>query len=352
MRRVLMMGGMLMLVLVGVLTVVRQQTPMPPWIYFERDNQLYRVTWDGNTEQVLPLKDVYFLGTSPDGRWLLWMPRYSYDLYLSRIDLLTRRLLVVRPILPVWSPDSNKIALVGIDNNMRVLNVTTNEIQGIHAPTIDEFVVQWSPDGKWLLFNGTLDGRMGLFRIHPDSTGFEEYTLAAGARNPVWSPTGDWIAFSREESNGTFEVYIMGVDGTGLQNLTNTPVTSESFMGWDARGEWLLYSDDNNEVFRMRSDRTTATVLIDNPPGAISWHDRWMIFAKFSPNNRSNLFRYNYLTNDLVQLTDSPVPDRSPYIIPPTDLHWHPTILAIGVFFLGTVALTRHRRRRTDHHLT
>ena len=40
--------------------------------------------------------------------------------------------------------------------------------------------------------------------------------------NPIYSPDGEWIAFTSDEA-GNDDIFIINIDGTGRRNLTNSP---------------------------------------------------------------------------------------------------------------------------------
>ena len=51
---------------------------------------------------------------------------------------------------------------------------------------------------------------------------------------PSWSPDGEWIVFSGRASKSV-DLYIVRVDGTGLRQVTDTPMGQwEEFADWTA----------------------------------------------------------------------------------------------------------------------
>ncbi len=48
--------------------------------------------------------------------------------------------------------------------------------------------------------------------------------------NPVWSPDGQWIAFSSKK-DGTQQIYIMRKDGSGLKQITQGP-GAKWYISW------------------------------------------------------------------------------------------------------------------------
>jgi Tol biopolymer transport system component len=81
----------------------------------------------------------------------------------------------------------------------------------------------WTPDGKALTVSATIDGLPRLFTVPLDGGApmplVQEYSV-----DPVWSPDGDFVAFSGADIGTTFEVKAVKADGTAhaMPKLTLT----------------------------------------------------------------------------------------------------------------------------------
>jgi Tol biopolymer transport system component len=61
----------------------------------------------------------------------------------------------------------------------------------------------WSPDGRWIAYDGAAEGKRGLAVVHPDGSGATFLTEAHGTNSPLpgtgaeatWSPDSKQIAF-------------------------------------------------------------------------------------------------------------------------------------------------------------
>jgi TolB protein len=83
----------------------------------------------------------------------------------------------------------------------------------------------WSPDGSRLVFYSNRDGSgfMQIFVVGVDGTGLVQLTRTASHnRTPVFSPDGKAILFQAER-DGNREIYLMGADGSAPRNLTRNP---------------------------------------------------------------------------------------------------------------------------------
>ncbi len=109
--------------------------------------------------------------------------------------------------------------------------------------------VQWSPDGRYIYFEGGVGGTTQLFRVSPNGGAVEQ--LTRGQR------THSGITFNKAFTRivytvGTFEkpsdVFIANVDGSGEQQLTNV---HEAFLSEVALGKsdrLLFKSADGTEI--------------------------------------------------------------------------------------------------------
>ena len=79
--------------------------------------------------------------------------------------------------------------------------------------------------------------------MNADGTGLRPVTSNPGFNiDPVWSPDGRRIAFSRGEMNtGPGDIYIINVDGTGETRLT-TEAGHERGPSWSPDGQFIVYT--------------------------------------------------------------------------------------------------------------
>ena len=92
----------------------------------------------------------------------------------------------------------------------------------------------WSPDGRKLVFvkrverSGAACRPVGrchdeIYVIKADGSGLRRLTRNTLAdNNPVWSPDGRRIAFTRDRDRQTVNIYVMNADGSGQQRLSPT----------------------------------------------------------------------------------------------------------------------------------
>jgi TolB protein len=83
----------------------------------------------------------------------------------------------------------------------------------------------WSPDGAWIAYQlrrpGTPLGEIHLIR--PDGTGGRRLTSLQRSAQPAWSADSRRVALASRGRGNNFDIYTVGVDGTGLRRITTSP---------------------------------------------------------------------------------------------------------------------------------
>jgi len=100
--------------------------------------------------------------------------------------------------------------------------------------------VDVSPDGQSLVFYSA-GKQEDLFVSRNDGTNRRRLTNdPARDRGPSWAPGGRRIAFFSDRT-GSYEIWTINADGTGLTQVTNTPGANRSAPFWSPDGSRLLY---------------------------------------------------------------------------------------------------------------
>lgn len=125
-------------------------------------------------------------GISPDGRMLALSDRTATaDSCIWLMPLAGGDPVRVTPKVPSWwhgwSPDGARLAYVGVRRTGGPVSLYTCALDGS-----DEICVtadfdhvdgpDYTPDGRWIWFNGERDGEVDLWRIRPDGSGLERMT--------------------------------------------------------------------------------------------------------------------------------------------------------------------------------
>ncbi len=146
----------------------------------------------------------------PDGSGFafLSMRKGDFDIYFK--DLATDG--AERPIRTTptdefphgWSPDGTSFLFVEtLSNGTQPLKAVkldgTNDESIILEATDDPYAAGISPDGRWLVYDATRDGRTNVYVRPYPGPGVEVRISPDGGRQPAWSPDGTEIYYVRED---------------------------------------------------------------------------------------------------------------------------------------------------------
>ncbi|MBN1440201.1 MAG: PD40 domain-containing protein [Anaerolineales bacterium] len=105
--------------------------------------------------------------------------------------------------------------------------------------------VSWSPDGKRIAY--AVDWKIGI--ANANGSGFVKITGEGDHVEPDWSPDGEWLVYTSDQSmradpNGPFwytDLFLMRPDGTDARNLSPAlPINSDS-PDWSPSGVWIAF---------------------------------------------------------------------------------------------------------------
>jgi len=161
---------------------------------------------------------------------------------------------------PAWSPVSDELAYVNEHDEIWVTNVDgTDKRRLSRRASEDTFNLTWSPDGSEVAFTGRKgDGTIGLIVARADGSGDRElFAWHDWGGWPVWSPTGDLIAF--EMPTGPYREPILAVaspnEGGGVW-----PIGSGTLPSWAPDGRSLV-AERGAKLVRMPIGLAPESIL-------------------------------------------------------------------------------------------
>ena len=91
----------------------------------------------------------------------------------------------------------------------------TDEYNDARQPT-------WSPDGRWIAFQGFRDGGYDIWAITPRGDSLRQLTWGPyDDREPAWSHDGTRVAFSSDRGDaGNYNIWTLDVRSGQLQQVT------------------------------------------------------------------------------------------------------------------------------------
>jgi eukaryotic-like serine/threonine-protein kinase len=163
--------------------------------------------------------------------------------------------------LPIWSPDGRRILWSSrrggnFDLYVKAANGTGQDEKLITMGSGTGWATDWSPDGKFVLYQRPGDTTNQDLWISPQGTGasgepqkpFPYLASPFNEANGVFSPDGHWVAYESDES-GRLEVYVQAFP------LTNQKVRISTGGGTDA-----AWSKNGAELFYLAADRNLMAV--------------------------------------------------------------------------------------------
>jgi TolB protein len=102
-----------------------------------------------------------------------------------------------------WAPNNKEVIYVAQRNGIPLYNIYRNSIKGNKEAVLTGIKpgqhvdgCEYSPDGKYIYFNGNLTGTMQIWRMNPDGASMEQMTFDSyNDWFPHISPDGKWIVF-------------------------------------------------------------------------------------------------------------------------------------------------------------
>jgi TolB protein len=223
---------------------------------------------------------------------------------------------------PAWSPDGSRILFTRMDGDgngdlVAMASDGTDEEQLTRTPGSEEGA-GWSPDGTMIAFSTFAESDGGtVWVMNADGTQphqiYADPTAFVGFQD--WSPDGRNLLLGVDRGGGgELDLYVLGVDGTGLDQLT-TAGGDDSGGRWHPDGRQIVYWSDGNPqgpgVYLMGSDGSEPTKILADTLGADTITSAWSPdaeriawVAKFEGGDGSPIFVMRSDGTDIQQLTE------------------------------------------------
>ncbi|MEW5883821.1 MAG: hypothetical protein AB1725_06325 [Armatimonadota bacterium] len=206
-------------------------SPDGDWVAFARTGTgtsiVYRIRIDGTELQQVASREfaepawsnggsrIACSGGSPNGR----------DIYTMNPDGTDIRRLTTMDgweSSPAWSGDDSKIAFVK-NHDIYTMNSDGSGVTNVLDDTVEQGGPAFSPDGSLIAFHSARarTGDLHIFVMNSDGSNVRQLTFGTTFdRDPAFTPDGQRIVFSSPREEGTEQLWIVNVDGSGLRRLT------------------------------------------------------------------------------------------------------------------------------------
>ena len=192
---------------------------------------------------------------------------------------------------PRWSPDGRWLAFdtrISGNPDIFVVSADGGAPRQVTSETTFEIMPAWSADGKSLYFNSNRGGSAQIWRMPFEGGGAPVQITTTGAREPIASPDGNLLYFTKNTSGGFWSVAAGGGEEKPVPGLAEIPKT----RSWGVLREGLYFlapEESSKPTVRFYSFATrTVTPLLTvtkrpfyNVPGlAIAPDARWMLLSE------------------------------------------------------------------------
>lgn len=303
---------------------------------------------------------------SPDGAWLATTLYVNQGRNIARISANGRAWqILTRPPdsqydyeVPNWSADSSQLTSIygfvyrGIQGDiirqygLHVIRADGSTEQSLTDVRDEASDPVWSPTGEWIAYVSRLGGLPSIYRIRPDGTQREQLTdETVGADFPVWSPDGQRIAYYVGDVAGRQQVRVMASDGSNQQLLYEfngyfryIPQT----IAWSPDGQQLAFHVHTGERWQFIVATTIGgaktQLLVDDIVEAADWspNGEWIVYS-IDSGRVSQLYRIRPDGTDRQQLTFAADGARFPQYAPIADKNWRGGWLALMSTFASGI---------------
>ena len=251
--------------------------------------EIYQCDFDGQgLEQLTNSRSITLTPTlSPDGRYLAYTDFTSGRPTLYIKNLAEKKTAFTSKsgvsIAPCWRNNNEVATTLSFEGNQSIYLIKPDGSVARRVTNSRGIDVSpaFSPDGSKMAFVSSRNGPPQIF-IQDLQSGEAKRLTFNGKYNtqPSWSPAGDKIAYSTMQSKGEIDLFVINVDGTGLQQLTRKSGENEH-PSWSSDGGMIVFSSSRQgkkKLFVMNSTGENQRRLLQGDGEEMQ--PSWSLFRK------------------------------------------------------------------------
>jgi len=164
----------------------------------------------------------------------------SFDIWLydpqSGANVQLTRGLADSHSIPYWSPDSKKIAFVGLRGIIYVTDLVTG--QSAQIDQVEPFTyLDWSPDSQRISY-----GKENQIVLYNPVSHSAQTINQQNPSDVQWFPSGAELLFEAPDESGNSQIYRIRTDGTGKEQLTRHTNVPHNHLRLSPDGTFFLYT--------------------------------------------------------------------------------------------------------------
>ncbi|WP_410768803.1 hypothetical protein [Fontibacillus sp. BL9] len=173
--------------------------------------------------------------------------------------------------VPYWSPDSRRIAFIGIGNVVHLLDTVTYAVARIDQ--IEPYtLLDWSPDSRYLAY--VKNSRIVVY----DTFLHNSHSIPEpGASDVQWFPSGTELLFAAPDSTGSTQLFRIRADGSDRRQITQNTNGPLHDVRISPDGTFALYTFPGVSISIISTvDLATGTVYtLEGGPLAKNYFPAW-----------------------------------------------------------------------------
>lgn len=234
-----------------------------------KSRELYVMDYDGNAPRQLTADGFLTLMPrwSPDRKYLYYTSyredRTRQEIHRLEVATGKRQILVSDGGLnmtPAVSPDGARLAFASSrtgNTEIFVLDQVRNVTQQVTVHPGGDLSPTWAPTGQEMAFTSDRSGRPQIYLMSADGSNVRRLTYEGDYNAaPAWSPRGNWIAHVCRTETRQFKLCLTSPDGQKRRQLT-TGNSIDDAPSWAPDGRHLVFSsvaDGKSHVYMINVD--------------------------------------------------------------------------------------------------
>ena len=172
------------------------------------------------------------------------------------------------------SPDGETLA-IDLVGRIWTLNSNGGNAIPLTDPEGDARQPQWSPDGEWIVFQAYWHGDYDIWMIRSDGSELQQVTSGPfDDREPHWSKDGKKVAFSSDR-NGNYDIWQIVMSSGKLTALTEGP-DNEFYPAYSILNDDLVYVSDGNAAgIWIRETTGHVSQFVQSATGTSTHSPNW-----------------------------------------------------------------------------